>query len=152
MLFGHSAGGAVIAVEEIVFPQAVVVKRWVDPVVDRFGFSVADPYVELVWLPVIGPSATWMLRRLDAWLPEIESVIEIDLSELGQMLGLGSSTGAGSSVQRTMRRLVRFGLADWRGTLRVRGAVPPLPGRQLTRLPSWVQEAHAALIAGRVAA
>jgi hypothetical protein len=78
-----------------------------------------------------------MLRRLDAWLPEIESMIEIDLSELGQMLGLGSSTGAGSSVQRTMRRLVRFGLADWRGTLLVRGAVPPLPGRQLTRLPSW---------------
>jgi hypothetical protein len=142
----------VIGVEDIVFPELVVVSRWVDPVVDRVGFSVVDPYVELVWLPVIGPSATWMLRRLDAWLPEVDSVIEIDTSELGQMLGLGSSTGTGSSVQRTMRRLVRFGLADWQGSLRVRGAVPPLPSRQLLRLPIWVQEAHSAFIAARVAA
>lgn len=136
-----------IAVEEIVFPESVVVRRLVDPVVDRVGFGVTDPYVELVWLPVIGPSATWMLRRLDGWLPEPGSVVEFDLGELGAMLGLGPSVAAGSSVQRTMRRLVRFGLADWCGQLRVRGFVPPLPRRQLVRLPLWVQDAHAALVA-----
>lgn len=142
-----------IGVEEIDFPPTLAVRRVADPVVDRVGFGVADPYVELVWLPVIGPSATWMLRRLDAWLPEAGSVIEIDLGELGAMLGLGPSIGAGSSVQRTMRRLVRFGLAEWGGgELRVRGFVAPLPRRQLLRLPLWVQEVHAALVAGRVAA
>lgn len=131
------------------FPPSMVVRRLVDPVVDRVGFGVMEAYVELVWLPVIGPSATWMLRRLGAWLPEWESVIEIDLVELAQMLGLGSSVNIGSSVQRTLRRLVRFGLAHWRGDLRVRAAVPPLPCRQLSRLPQWVQDAHAALLAGR---
>lgn len=53
-------------VEEIVFPPSMVVRRLVDPVVDRVGFGVMEAYVELVWLPVIGPSATWMLRRLGA--------------------------------------------------------------------------------------
>jgi hypothetical protein len=144
--------GSVIAVEEIVFPQSVVVRRWADPVVDRVGFVVLDVYVELVWLPVIGPSATWMLRRLDGWLPDPGWPVEIDLSELGEMLGLGASVATGSSLQRTMRRLVRFGLADWSGKLRVRDAVPPLPHRQPARLPQWVQDAHAALVAARLAA
>lgn len=133
-------------------PSVVPVTRWVDPVVDRIGFPVLDPYVELVWLPVIGPSATWMLRRLDSWLTDSSSRVEVDLSELGVMLGLGGSVTPWSSVQRTMGRLVRFGLAEWSGVLRVRGAVPPLSSRQLARVSVWVRDAHVALMAGRSAA
>lgn len=132
------------------FPTVVPVTRWLDPSVEKSGFSVLDPYVEVVWLPVVGPSATWMLRRLDAWLPGPESRVEVDLSELGQLLGLGPSVLPGSSVQRTMGRLVRFGLADWSGLqLRVRGSVPPLPVRYLDRVPEWVRDAHVAFTAGR---
>ena len=144
--------GAVVVMPGCEFPPVVPVTRWVDPTVDRIGFPVLDPYVELAWLPVIGPSATWMLRRLDSWLPNPSSRVEIDLSELGQMLGLGSSVSPWSSVQRTMGRLVRFGLADWSGVLRVRGSVPPLSSRHLERMPEWVREAHVALTAGRPAA
>lgn len=140
--------GAVLVMSGFLFPPVVSVTSWTDPVVDRLGFKVLDPYVEMVWLPVIGPSATWMLRRLDSLLPESSSRVEVDLSELGAMLGLGT----GSSVQRTMSRLVRFGLAEWSGVLRLRRSVPPLPSRQLARTTAWVREAHAALVAGRSAA
>lgn len=143
-------GGAVIAMPSCEFPPIVPVTRWVDPVVDRVGFDVLDPYVEIAWLPVIGPSATWMLRRLHSWLPDESTRIEVDLSELGLLLGLGHGVTPWSSVQRTMGRLVRFGLAEWSGgVLRVRGSVPPLSGRQLARQPAWVREAHAAMTAGR---
>lgn len=145
-------GGAVITMPGVEFPAVVPVTRWVDPVVDRIGFPVLDPYVELAWLPVIGPSATWMLRRFDSWLPDPSLRVEVDLSELGLMLGLGASVTPWSSVQRTMNRLVRFGLAEWSGVLRVRGTVPPLSSRQLARVSAWVRDAHEALTAGRPAA
>lgn len=137
--------GTAIVMSGRAFPSVVPLISWLDPVVDRIGFRVINPYVEIVWLPVLGPSATWMLRRLDSLLPDDSAHAEIDLDELGHMLGLT----AGSSVQRTMSRLVRFGLAEWSGVLRVRRSVPPLPSRQLSRLPARVREAHAALIAGR---
>ena len=133
------------------FPPVVPVTRWVDPLVDRIGFDILDPYVEIAWLPVIGPSATWMLRRLHSWLPDDSTRIEVDLSELGLLLGLGHGVTPCSSVQRTMDRLVRFGLAEWSGVLRVRGSVPPLSDRQLARQPAWVREAHAVMVAGRAA-
>lgn len=143
----------VVVMSGLEFPPVVPVTRWLDPTVEATGFSVVDPYVEVAWLPVIGPSATWMLRRLDGWLPGPASRVEVDLSELGQLLGLGPSALPGSSVQRTMGRLVRFGLADWSGMLlRVRGVVPPLPPRHLDRVPGWAREAHLVLTAGRSAA
>lgn len=110
------AGWTVVVMPSCQFPTVVPVTRWLDPSVEKSGFSVVDPYVEVAWLPVVGPSATWMLRRLDAWLPDPESRVDVDLSELGQLLGLGPSMLPGSSVQRTLGRLVRFGLADWSGT------------------------------------
>ena len=88
------------------FPPVVPVTRWVDPLVDRLGFDVFDPYVEVAWLPVIGPSATWMLRRLHSWLPDDSTRIEVDLSELGLLLGLGHGVTPCSSVNSTLSRSV----------------------------------------------
>jgi len=88
---------------------------------------------------------------LHSWLPDDSTRIEVDLSELGLLLGLGHGVTPCSSVQRTMDRLVRFGLAEWSGVLRVRGSVPPLSDRQLARQSAWVREAHAVMVAGRAA-
>ena len=41
-----------------------MVVPWHDPVVDSVGFDVRSNYVELFWLNVLGPTATWALRRL----------------------------------------------------------------------------------------
>ena len=40
------------------------VERWTDPVVDRRGHDPRSLYVERFWLGAIGPSATWIMRRL----------------------------------------------------------------------------------------
>ena len=41
----------------------LVVIPWHDPVVDSIGHEVRSTYVELFWLNVLGPTATWALRR-----------------------------------------------------------------------------------------
>ena len=47
-------------------PTTVRVLPWDDPVVDRRGHDPRSVYVEQFWLSVLGPTATWLLRRLVA--------------------------------------------------------------------------------------
>ena len=71
------------------------------------GFALDDPYVEQVWVGVIGPSALLVLRRLPVLWHEREPAV-VDLSELGQSLGLGPSLTAQRAPvasHRTARRL-----------------------------------------------
>jgi len=44
--------------------KKLVVVPWHDPVVEEVGYDVRSMYVELFWLNVLGPSATWIMRRL----------------------------------------------------------------------------------------
>ena len=44
--------------------STVIVRPWIDPVVDPIGYDPHGRYVELFWLGVLGPTATWLLRRL----------------------------------------------------------------------------------------
>ena len=53
------------------FPIATLtVQPWPDPVIDAVGHEVRSPYVERFWLGLLGPSSTWLLRRLVAGLDE----------------------------------------------------------------------------------
>ena len=45
---------------------SITVRPWIDPVVDDDGFDPRSRYVEVFWLGVLGPTATWLLRRLVA--------------------------------------------------------------------------------------
>ena len=49
-------------------PPTLMVVPWDDPVVDQVGHDVRSNYVEAFWLNVLGPTATWTLRRLVAGL------------------------------------------------------------------------------------
>ena len=49
---------------DLLTQPAIVVVPWIDPVVDAAGASLFSRYVELYWLPVLGPSALWILRRI----------------------------------------------------------------------------------------
>jgi hypothetical protein len=107
-----------------------------NPKVRRVGFALDDPYVELVWAGVIGPSALLVLRRLPVLWRDREPALA-DLRELGQSLGLGPSLARSGRTWRTIERLVGFGMAHWLpgDELGVRTEVAPLSGRQLARLP-----------------
>jgi hypothetical protein len=108
-------------------PDRVRVEAWPDALVDELGFNAEHPCREMVWLPQLGPSALLAWRLLAAALDDCPEGFELDLGGFARTLGLPSGLGRNSPVDRTLRRLVVFGLAaveDDR-TYLVRRRVPP---------------------------
>lgn len=125
-------------------PDRITVTCWHDPVVERHGHPAGDLYVETYWLPVIGPTALLLLRRLTRQI-EVSGESEVSLPALAQAMGLSRSTQRLSAFDRALDRLLMFGLALENGSgsnLAVRTVVPTLPGRLLKRLPTTLQNAH----------
>lgn len=120
------------------------ITRWSDPVVDRHGLHPCSRYVELYWLGVIGPSTTWLLRRLSYGLEVHDEGFDLHLAECARSLGLGERLGKNSPFCRALQRLCTFGLARTQGPggLAVRTAIPPLPLRHVQRLPASLQRSH----------
>jgi hypothetical protein len=117
---------------------------WTDPVADPHGVHPCSRYVELYWLGVIGPSTTWLLRRLSYGLEVRRDGFDIDLGETARCLGLGERMGKNSPFRRALQRLCTFELARPHGPggLAVRTRIPPLPLRHLSRLPEPLQASH----------
>jgi len=131
-------------------PATLFVEPWPDPVIDAVGHEVRSAYVERFWLGVLGPSATWLLRRLVAGLDEAPDGYDLDLSGTASELGLGHHAGRNAPFVRSFDRCCRFGatqlVADT--TLRVRRHLPPLTRMQVLRLPESLQAAHQAWTEG----
>jgi len=117
---------------------------WLDPVADPHGLHPCSRYVELYWLGVIGPSTTWLLRRLSYGLEVHNEGFDLDLAETARSLGLGERMGKNSPFRRALQRLCTFELARPYGPdgLAVRRHIPPLPLRHLSRLPDSLQASH----------
>ncbi len=139
------------------FPSAQQVQTWIvdhdpipvvaldDPVIESVGFPAESRYAETYWLPVLGPSALWALRRLTGLMTICPSGFSVPIGMLASELGLGGNGGRHAPAVRAIGRLVLFGLAEVRGDeLAVRRKVPPLAQRQLRRLPDHLVEAHQA--------
>jgi hypothetical protein len=122
----------------------LLVRPWPDQVIDSLGFDPRSDYVETFWLGVLGPSTTWLLRRLVAGLEGSPHGFELGLAETAHALGLGDRGGMHSPCVRAINRTVVFELAAVRDarTLAVRLKVPPLSRRQLAHLSPELQEAH----------
>ena len=115
-----------------------------DPEVARRGFELDKPYVEMCWGPVLGPTATLLLRRLPV-LWDVQCPATITHVELAGSLGLGLGTGSRPKLVRAIDRCVRFGIASWttEGTdLAVYRRLPALSPYQLARLPDWTRRVH----------
>ncbi len=123
---------------------SITVRPWADPVIDEVGHDPRSPYVEQFWLGVLGPTATWLMRRLVAGLEQAPGGYDLDLALTATELGLGHHGGANSPFLRSILRCCRFGAAELvePTTLRVRRKLPPLTLVQLERLPAPLQEAH----------
>ena len=122
----------------------LVVIPWRDPIVERVGFDACGDYVELFWLSTLGPTATWLLRRLAVTVVNNPDGFAIDLAATAASLGLGYESGRANPFARAVQRLVMFGLAQPVGDrLAIRSVVPPLAMKQLARLPEHLQRAHA---------
>lgn len=131
-------------------PDTIRIVPWVDPIADPHGVHPCARYVELYWLGILGPSATWLLRRIAYGLEIHPGGFTLHLAETARALGLGDRRGRNAPFPRALNRLVTFELArpansrfgSPSGGLAVRTRVPPLPLRHLQRLPPSLQASH----------
>jgi hypothetical protein len=129
----------------VTFPsERLLIRPWPDDVIDALGFDPRSAYVETYWLGILGPSTTWLMRRLVAGLDGSPEGFELPLAETARQLGLGDRGGRHSPFLRAMARTIQFDLAQAQGEgiLAVRRRVPPLSRRQVMRLSPALQEAH----------
>src|SRR5215212_8088923 len=69
--------------------ETLQVRPWPDAVIDAVGHDPRSTYVERFWLGVLGPSTTWLLRRLAAGLEASPAGFELPLVDTARALGLG---------------------------------------------------------------
>jgi hypothetical protein len=124
-------------------PLSVHVDPWRDPVVDRRGHDPRSVYVEQFWLGVLGPTATWLLRRLVSGFDRAPDGYVLDVEGTARALGLSISKGTASPFNKAVTRCVMFGLVQRRSEAwLVRRRVPLVSQRHLGRLPDEVQSQH----------
>jgi len=127
--------------------DSLAIRPWPDPVIDTLGHDPRSAYVETFWLGILGPSTTWLLRRLVTGLEQSAAGFDLPMAETARALGLGDSRSRHSPFVRALARLVQFDVAQPQGeaVLAVRRKVPPLTRRQVLRLPASLQARHQAL-------
>jgi hypothetical protein len=121
------------------------IRPWPDEVIDALGHDPRSTYVETYWLGILGPSTTWLLRRLAAHLERRPAGFDLSLEDTAACLGLGHKGGRNSPFVRSLGRLVQFDLAQAQDdrVLAVRRKVAPLNRRQIAHLPASLQLEHA---------
>jgi hypothetical protein len=126
---------------------SVDVAPWPDQVIDSLGHDPRSAYAETFWLPVLGPSACWLLRRLVAGLETAPGGFTLEVAHVARALGLGNKGGRNAPLLRTIARTDQFHVTHFNehdGTLLVRRRLPPLNRNQISRLPSALQAEHTA--------
>jgi hypothetical protein len=124
-------------------PAHATIRPWVDPVVDEHGHDPRSWYVEQFWLGVIGPTATWIMRRLASGFDTEPSGFTIDLAHTATAMGLSFTKGVQSPFGKALQRCVMFGLAHpLSDGFAVRRRFPPVAQRHLRKLPDELQAAH----------
>ncbi len=129
--------------------KASALELWVEPWVDLCpddgrSYHPKSPYVEFFWLGVLGPSATWLIRRLAMQLEQFPDGVTVNTAEIASELGLGGRSALHAAFNRAFERCCRFRLMQRgrHGTLFVRMRLPSLTVRMVERLPPRLKLAH----------
>lgn len=122
----------------------LLVVAWREPVVDAIGFDPRASYVERFWLPLLGPTSTWLLRRLAVEFDAQPDGFSIDAADCARSIGIGNKGGRSNPFQRAIERCIRYGHArrEDNDVLGVRTRLPPLTRNQVTRLPRHLRGDH----------
>ena len=120
------------------------VEPWDDPITDPLGHDPVSQYAELFWLPILGPSSLWLLRRVSLMLQDSPSGFSVKMCDLAHEIGLGNWRGPRSPFQRALDRCCDFQLAVRReeSFVYVRRRMPALGRRLVHRLPQRLREMH----------
>lgn len=130
--------------EAVALGTSLTVVPWIDHVVDSVGHDPRSNYVERFWLPVLGPTTVWLLRRLVSDLERHPEGVVVDLPTLGSELGLTDTVSRNGPFARSFTRAVQFGLAQAYGpALAVRRRLPYVADRHVTKFPARLRAEHA---------
>lgn len=124
--------------------ETITIRAWVDPLVDDHGHDPRSVYVETFWLGVLGPTATWLLRRFASELEAHPEGVDFDLVSTAASMGMSFRSTRSSAFSKALQRCVMFGLAHQLpdGGLAIRRRVPAVAQRHLRRLPTALQILH----------
>lgn len=118
----------------------LIIVPWSDSLIERLGYEPRSEYVETYWLPLFGPTASWVYRRFGLWVAA-EDKVTIDVDSFARSIGVG---GRRHYFDHTLARLVMFGAARWDGdVLEVRRRLPRLSARMVSQLPAVLRHRHA---------
>jgi len=122
----------------------LTITAWNDPPLEGGGHHSLSVYVELFWLPTLGPSATWLLRRSAVFLLGSSEEFTLDFDWLASSLGLGGGQSRHAPLPRAIDRCVRFNLAKQLSDdhVAIRTELPPLPQSHVARLDPLTHELH----------
>lgn len=142
---GDSVGAS--AKQPAVTPKTVDnlvrIRPWWDPELAISGFSARSAYCERYWLPVMGPSATLLIRLAADMCAAHPSGVTMQRAELARSLGLGKSIGPNGPLARAMLRLEYFGMArEVAGAFETRTHLPPVNAALLRRVPKQLRDNH----------
>lgn len=118
--------------------------RWVDPVLDELGYDPRSAYAERFWLPVLGPTCAWLLRRLAHEFDHQPDGFAVGAVAFARSIGIGGRGGRQGPLYRSIDRCVRFGLLseEDHGVLGVRTKLPTIDRPALGRLPKALRDEH----------
>lgn len=124
--------------------HVLIARPWWDPDLAIHGHPLDDPYVEMFWTGVLGPSVTCLLRRLARGFQKHPNGFRMSAPDTARALGLGTGTGRNGPLNRTIDRACTFHLVRRTGPeeIDVRLHLPTLSRRQLSRLPVSVRNTH----------
>jgi hypothetical protein len=123
-------------IDPIPLPAVVTVTKWSDRVVETLGYPMDAEYVETFWLPIIGPTATWLARRL-AQIAANDAPTPVPLVPLAAAIGISDAKlGKNDTISKAITRLRVFGIVRFDGdTLEARTHLAGLTYMQAQRLP-----------------
>jgi len=118
------------------------------PVGSEAGFPLAHAYFEIVYAPLIGPTAVLLARAMSRHLDAAGGPTTVCPVELALEVGIRASStdplGKKSHLVHAIDRLAHDRIVARLGdrVLGVREAIPPLSDRLLEKLPGPAREAH----------
>lgn len=118
--------------------------RWPDPVLDELGYDPRSAYAERFWLPVLGPTCAWLLRRLAYEFDHQPDGFNVSAIGFARSIGIGGRGGRQGPLFRSIDRCVRFGLLSEQdhGVIGVRTRLPTVDAPSLGRLPKSLRDEH----------
>ncbi len=114
----------------------------------RLAFPLTHPYFELVYGPLLGPTAVVVARNIGRRLMGRTDPLDVCGATLALEVGLRAKSehplGRRSAVRRAIDRLEHQRIVRWLGEydLGIFTEVPALGARSLSKLPASARSAH----------